>query len=111
MLREIKDKMGAALKTSVNARPKLEYLDLLCDQKGSVKSNRGHRLIYEVLDYLRQGIKVGECFKNEPNTDYFVICQREEGPGVSSSPQFVFALLLFCSEALKNAEHVSSKPS
>lgn len=115
MLREIKDKMGAALKTSVNARPKSEYLNLCCDQKDSVKSNGRHRIIYEVLDYLKHGIKVGECFKNDPNTEYFVTsalsCQSEEGPGVSSSSQFVLALLLFCSEPPENAEHASSKPS
>lgn len=33
MLREIREKMAAVLKTSVNARPKLKYLNLSCDQK------------------------------------------------------------------------------
>lgn len=57
----------------------------------AVRSNRGHRVISEVLGYLKHGMKIGQRFKNDPNTEYFevvstVLCalsfQREVGPVV-----------------------------
>lgn len=69
--------MAAVLKTSVNARPKSENLNVNCDRKETQQKPLGCKKqpwtesFLKYFDYLNPGTQIGCYFKNVHNMKYF----------------------------------------